>query len=320
MNRRVHGGPDGAGAARFDFSTNANACGPCPQALAAVRAADAARYPDPASTRLRTALAAFHGVAQERIVPAASASEFIFRITAWAARSGIRTAAFPRHAYGDYAQAARAWGLEPRDDGALAWACEPSSPLGQRERPLAPCIARGAVVVLDRAYEPLRLAGDCSVDATQRDRVWQLWSPNKALGLAGVRGAYAIAPEGAERAVAELEALAPSWPLGAHGVALLQAWCDREVQAWLEASRATLRAWKQAQQALCRDLRWTVLAGDANFFVATAPGLAAALPRLRERGVQLRDCASFGLPGHARLCVQPPAAQEALARAWKELA
>lgn len=320
MNERVHGGPDGAGPARFDFSTNANACGPCPQALAAVRDADVGRYPDPASKRLREALAAFHGVATERVVPAASASEFIFRITAWAARGGVRTVALPRHAYGDYAQAARAWGLEPAEDGGLVWACEPSSPLGQQERPLADALARGAVVVLDRAYEPLRLAGACSLATSQLDRVWQLWSPNKALGLTGIRGAYAVAPAGAERAVAELDALAPSWPVGAHGVALLQAWCDPQVQSWLASSRKTLREWKQRQQVLCRDLGWTLQPSDANFFVAAMPGVIAALPRLRERGVQLRDCASFGLPGHVRLSVQAPGAQDALAKAWKEIA
>lgn len=320
MSARVHGGPDGAGAARFDFSTNANACGPCPHALATLEAADAARYPDPASTRLRAALAAFHGVAVERVVPAASGSECIFRITAWAARSGIRRVALPRHAYGDYAQAAQAWGLVAGDDGELAWACEPSSPLGQQERALADCIAAGTIVVLDRAYEPLRLSGNGSLAASQLERVWQLWSPNKALGLTGIRGAYAIAPAGAERSAAELEGLAPSWPLGAHGVALLQAWCDPAVQSWLEASRVTLREWKQRQQVLCRDLGWTVLPSDASFFVARVPGLATALPRLRERGVQLRDCASFGLPGHARVSVQSPEAQDALARAWKEAA
>ena len=31
-----HGGPDGQGAAPDDFSTNSNACGPCPDALAVV--------------------------------------------------------------------------------------------------------------------------------------------------------------------------------------------------------------------------------------------------------------------------------------------
>ena len=34
------------------------------------------------------------------------------------------------------------------------------------------------------------------LDAARRDRVWQLWTPNKALGLTGVRAAYAITPRG----------------------------------------------------------------------------------------------------------------------------
>lgn len=310
--KRVHGGPDAQGVAQHDFSTNANACGPCPQALAAVRAADVSRYPDPALTRLRAVLAGFHGVAVERVVPAASASEFIFRITAWAAQQGVREVALPPHAYGDYAAAAQAWGLAPAADARLVWACEPSSPLGQAQHALR--CAADAIVVLDRAYEPLRLSGQGTVDA---DRAWQLWSPNKALGLTGVRGAYAIAPAGTDTSA--LEALAPSWPLGADGVAMLQAWCEPPVQQWLAGSRATLREWKARQLVLCRDLGWQPQASDANFFVARVPGLDSALPGLRLRGIQMRDCASFGLPGHARLGVQPPAAQDALARAWQEL-
>lgn len=319
MNARVHGGPDALGSARHDFSTNANACGPCPRALAAVRAADFGRYPDPASTRVKAVLADFHGVEPARILPAASASEFIFRIMAWAARRGARQVALPVHAYGDYAHAAAAWGLAVADEARLAWACEPSSPLGQPDTGLARHLAAGATVVLDRAYEPLRLSGR-ALAAESLHRVWQLWTPNKALGLTGVRGAYAIAPVNAASEAAELEALAPSWPLGADGEAMLLAWCEPGVQDWLAESRATLRAWKSRQEVLCRDLGWEPLASEANFFTARVPGLAQALPQLRERGLRLRDCASFGLPGHARLGVQPPPAQDALAQAWKEIA
>ncbi len=68
---RLHGGPDAQGVPRWDFSTNANACGPCPTALAALYQADAQHYPDPAYTALRAALAGFHGVAIERVVVAA---------------------------------------------------------------------------------------------------------------------------------------------------------------------------------------------------------------------------------------------------------
>ena len=85
----LHGGPDASGIPAHDFSTNSNACGPCPVALAAVRQADATRYPDPAYTALRAQLAAFHDVAPQRIVLAGSASEFIHRITALAVRCGV---------------------------------------------------------------------------------------------------------------------------------------------------------------------------------------------------------------------------------------
>ena len=84
---RIHGGPDRHGAALHDFSTNSNACAPCPAALQAVRQADASQYPDASYTALRGQLAGFHGVDAARVVLAGSASEFIFRITALAAQT-----------------------------------------------------------------------------------------------------------------------------------------------------------------------------------------------------------------------------------------
>lgn len=323
MNRS-HGGPDALGVPRWDFSTNANACGPCPQALAAVRQADAARYPDPAYTALRERLGLRHGVAPWRVVLAASASEFIARITAWVARQGAGRFWQPAQAYGDYARAARAWGLAPVAEPAraqLLWACDPSSPQGAAQPGLDVLATNQGVVVLDRAYEPLRLQGALRLAPPALDRLWQLWSPNKALGLTGVRAAYAIAPRGAEAAVRELDALAASWPLGAHGVALLEAWCEPAVQDWLAGSLQTLRSWKARQLALCTALGWDCLPGDANFFCArpAVHDVADALARLRGRGIKLRDAASFGLAGQVRLATLPPAAQDALAEAWPQI-
>lgn len=321
----VHGGPDHGGAAAHDFSTNGNAVGPCPSVRDALREADAARYPDPAYTDLRRELARFHRVAPERIVIAASASEFIQRITAAFAQSGGRCVRLPAHAYGEYAASARAWGLEiaplteAPDQAALRWCCEPSSPLGQAQPALAAQAAAGGLCVLDLAYEALRLEGRSSFDAAARDRAWQLWTPNKALGLTGVRAAYAIAPAGAdaEPMLQRLARLAPSWPVGAHGVALLHGWTGDAAQAWLAQSLDTLRDWKRRQYALCESLGWECLPSDANFFCARTerpyPRLAEAL---RADGVKLRDCASFGLAGHVRLGVLPPASQAALKAAW----
>ena len=317
-----HGGTDGLGAAPNDFSTNSNACGPCPMALAAVQQADATRYPDPAYTALRAQLAVFHGVAPARIVLAGSASEFIHRITALAVRRGAGAVAVPAHGYGDYAQAARAWGLvfchAPGTGAALQWACEPSSPLGRSDTALAAWLQDGsgqdALRVLDCAYHPLRLEGHAPPPG-RLGSVWQLWTPNKALGLTGVRAAYAIAPQGCEADAAALVALAPSWPVGAHGVALLQAWVQPRVQHWLAECLGVLRDWKARQLALCDALGWEVLPGSqANYFCARPPvaDLPALLHALRAQGIKLRDCASFGLPGVVRMGVLAPESQDAL--------
>lgn len=345
MTPRIHGGPDALGVPRFDFSTNSNACGPCPGALAAVQQADASHYPDASYAILRAQLAEFHGVDGQRVLLAGSASEFIFRITACVAQQGGHQISLPPHSYGDYAQAAQAWGLRvaTRPDAAqLVWACEPSSPLGQahtlwpqwllksgapQDRTVAPAGAGSTRVfervdsvplVLDRAYEPLRLSGTPSLTDAQLAHVWQLWTPNKALGLTGVRAAYAIAPLGWQAMATELENLCPSWPVGAHGVAMLQAWVQPETQAWLADSLQTLRDWKTRQITLLQTLGWDCLPSDTPFFCARpAPG--CDLSALRAAGIKLRDATSFGLPGHVRVSVQPPQAQDALQNAIQDL-
>ena len=334
----IHGGPDALGVPLHDLSTNANACGPYPPAEQAVRGADARHYPDPAYTALGAQLAAWHGVAPGRIVLGASGSELIQRISGAVALQAGQGAAvwLPAHAYGDYARAAQAVGLQHSDDAAraaLLWACEPSSPLGQPHAGLLEQVAAlrdGQALVLDQAYEPLRLQGAPSLDAAALDHVWRLITPNKALGLTGVRAAYLIAPHAADAALlARLRALAPSWPLGAHGVALLQIWPTPDAQDWLQDCRTTLRAWKARQMDLLTAAGWRVESSDANFFVAARAGLAGAegrfdmktvLEELRRHGFKLRDCASFGLPGHVRLAVVAPGVQDALMAALRDIA
>lgn len=324
---RVHGGADALGVACFDFSTNSNACGPCPQSLHDVQQADTTHYPDPDYLDLRQALADFHAVDVRRIVLAGSASEFIFRISALAAQTAnaqgeIAQVWLPACAYGDYAYAAQAWGLRQAQDpqaAQLLWACEPSSPLGQAHavwpdwlhQPHSTPQTPDAQLVLDCAYLPLQLQGQSSLTDAQRDRVWCLWTPNKALGMTGVRAAYAIAPLHAEAAVQSLQTLAPSWPVGAHGVAMLNNWVQEDTQAWLAQSLSQLIVWKQRQLAALTHLGWDCLPSLANFFCARAP-IDLDVPALRSAGIKLRDAASLGLPGFFRLAVLPPEAQDAL--------
>lgn len=329
----VHGGPDGLGNPTHDFSTNCNATGPCLIALAAVQTADPTRYPDPGYQALIARLADWHQVDPNRIVLAASGSDFITRVTALQAQSPLasdrcKDVWMPPHAYGDYARAAANWGLRQTahcEQAGLLWACDPSSPLGQAQAGL--CVMADRLdadhqrAVLDLAYAPLRLSGALALSAAQREHFWQLHTPNKALGLAGVRAAYAIAPDtpqGQDDARL-LRARAPSWVLGAHGVALLQAWTEVSVQAWLADSLPTLRHWKTRQQALCAAAGWQVHPSDSAFFCARPPediALPGLLRHLRERDIKLRDTTSFGLPGAVRLGVLPPSSQDALIAAY----
>jgi histidinol-phosphate aminotransferase len=318
----LHGGPDAEGLPRWDFSTNANACGPAPLALAAVQEADPRFYPDPHYTQLRRALGDFHGVDAQRIGIAASASEFIQRLSMVVALHQPGAAvAWPQPGYGDYGRAALAAGLSHATaaNAALLWHTAPSSPLGELQ-PLPPH-RNDAIVVLDRAYAPLQLSG---VAPEWPGAAWQLHSPNKALGLTGVRAAYAVAPDTAAAMpwLQRLHALAPSWPIGAHGVAMLQAWVHPDVQTWIHQSLHTLRDWKAAQFRHCLHMGWYSEPSHTPFFVAHWPSVdvppALLLKRLRNRGVKLRDATPLGLLGAVRLSVQPPQAQQALVQAWQE--
>lgn len=323
-HQRAHGGPCADGAARWDFSTNANAAGPCPMALRAVRQADPARYPDPGYHALRERLAAWHGVAPQRVLMAASASEFIQRVTAVSARLAPGPVALPARAYGDYAAAAAACGRETLIEGAfgetaratLRWCADPSSPLGE---PVPPPADLGRVItVLDCAYSPLQLLGLPAWPQAAKDRVFQLHSPNKALGLTGVRGAYALAPaQGTgwhQRLVDALRAAEPSWPLGTHAVALLTAWTEPDTQCWLAGSRAVLREWTRELRSGLQALGLAPQPSITPFLCARRPA-AATDSWLRARGLAVRCTSSFGLPGHVRASAQPPEATAALLEA-----
>lgn len=324
---RVHGGPDTLGVARWDFSTCANAAGPCPQALAAVQGADTTRYPDGAGAAVRRALADLHGVEPWRVLAAASASEFIQRCTVVSARLWPGAVGVPVLAYGDYAAAARACGRALRvgacggDEAVtLDWHAEPSSPLGQDS---APPPRRGRCpAVLDAVYAPLRLCGTATWPVETLDQVFVLHSPSKALGLSGVRGAYAVAPRDAawdvQAGCAALDAAAPSWPWSAHAEAMLASWATRAVQRWVASSRETLAEWKADLREQLAARGFTLWPSVAPHFVAR-PARPLDAARLRAYDVAVRDTTSFGLAGCWRLNAQPPAAQQALMQALQAL-
>lgn len=311
-----HGGPDDGPAVAHDFSTNANPLGPPPGLWQAVQQADRRAYPEPHYRALRRRLGD-----EARVLPTAGGAEGIRRMTLAALLTGRREVWVPQPGFGDYALAAQALRLtvrpyrRPQDicpsAPALVWICEPCNPTGASE---AAWPALDALVVVDTAYEPLRLTGESPVLPAG---AWQLVCPNKALGLTGVRAGYLVAPT-TDEVWAQAVSLAPSWVLSAEGVALLTHWPDDDTQQWLASARTTLRDWTVAQRHLLSSFGWEQGSSCTPFWLARPPhdGL---LPRLRQQGIKLRDATSFGLPGWVRVSTQPPASQQALQEALKQI-
>lgn len=343
MDIAVHGGPDSGPPIPHDFSSNANPLGAPESVMQAIQSADRQRYPDPHYLALRESLGQALCVPATRVLPTAGSSEAIRRLTLAAQVRGVRQVLLPQPGYGDYGSAALALGLQVQRymsgqdllermsmlaEPALAWLCEPCNPTGASlPAPFWPTLAelasqRGVALALDRAYEPLRLVGQDPVPAAVADQCWQLCSPNKALGLTGVRAGHVIAPvSGLKPGLADaFEALAPSWVLSAEGVAMLQAWYQADAQAWLARSRETLALWMGSQRAALARLGWHGPPSVVPFMLAEVPArpgmpphdASALLTHLRTQGIKLRDAGSFGLPGWVRLSAQPPSSQQAL--------
>ncbi len=96
------------------LSSNENPFGPSPHAVAAMQAvvAQGHRYPDPASTVLREALAAIHGIAADRIICGTGSDELLHLLAGAFASVGDEVL-FARHSFIVYELAARRVGATP---------------------------------------------------------------------------------------------------------------------------------------------------------------------------------------------------------------
>src|SRR6202034_3005794 len=246
----VHGGTDSLPDPRYDFSTNANPLGPCPIVLARVRNADVTRYPDPLYARLREVLAAFHRTSPERIVVGAGASELILRL--------IRCIDGPVRqlvpTFSEYGLGARLAGrrlMSARSTAAflraqsarpgVGFVCWPNNPTGELwPLEFVSAAAAAGPLVVDMAYAALCETPHTAAIEAAAAGAYRLYSPNKAFGLTGVRGAYIITPD-VDRHLANL---APSWVIGRDAVAFLEAACEPRAREWLAQGIPQLKRWR----------------------------------------------------------------------------
>jgi histidinol-phosphate aminotransferase len=319
----VHGGTDSMPEPRYDFSSNANPLGPCPSVLAAVRSADVTRYPDPAYTHVRATLAAHHQTTPDRIVVGAGASELILRL--------IRHIDGPVQqlvpTFSEYARGARLAGrrlISARSPGTflraqsahpgIGFLCWPNNPTGDLwSTEFVSAASAAGPLVVDMAYVPLCDAHHVAAIEAAAAAAYRMYSPNKAFGLTGVRGAYVITP----RTDRYLANLAPSWVIGRDAVALLESATESPARLWLQHGMPQLKRWRTRLARSLEQLGLPVREGPATFLLAKVGNATQVTARLRRHDVRVRDGTSFGLRQWIRLSAQPPGAQKALLTALK---
>jgi len=340
----VHGAVDPAAlraegvdpAALTDFSSNQSPLGAAPGVAAAVASAVVDAYPDPHATELTARLAERHGVDPAQVVCGNGSTELI-RLVAQLALAPGDVAVSLAPSFGECEVATRLAGARLEEvrlvhagDGAgffcdepalgaaldahrprLCWLCSPNNPTGAAlPAALIAALVAGfpaTLFVLDEAYCDLLPEPQWQADLLAAGNLLVLHSMTKYWGLAGLRLGHAVA---APALAAALRAAAPPWSVNAAaqaaGVAAL---------ADLDHHRRSVDLLTGERERLVAGLRargWVTEPTTAGFFLIHVGDAPAARRALLAQGCLVRDCTSFGLPGHVRVSPRHPAQNDLL--------
>ncbi len=313
----------------IDFSTNTNPYGPPPAAQAAMRQAlesAAGRYPDRQALGLRRAISAHLNVPIESILAGNGSAELLW-LTALAYLETGDAALMIGPTFGEYAQAARITGAQvsfwtaqaedgftPRPEGIadalarshyrLVFICNPNNPTGQFLDPAH--LAEWAdgnpdtLFVIDEAYLAFGQQLPSAIPLG-RPNLLVLRSMTKDYALAGMRLGYAVSHP---QVIAALSRVQPPWSVNAlaqaAGIAALGE------TAYVAECMQKLRQAKETLCAALRQLGYAPAPSVVHYFLLPVGNGAVFRASLRPYGLLVRDCASFGLPGFARIAARKP--------------
>lgn len=299
----------------LDLSVNVNPLGTPPEVLEAARAAlsRAGEYPDSQCRALRAAIATLDGVTDAQVFCGNGASDVIFRLAlALKPRAALLTAP----TFSEYEAALRYVGCDCRfhllkkehdfdvtetileeieAPVALVMLCNPNNPTGRvidralLEKILAKCEKIGAILAVDECFLPLAQSGRGLADLLSgHPNLVLLRAFTKTYALAGLRLGYALASESHITALQEAGA---AWNVSIPAQEAGIACCARP--DWPEEGRKLARALRASMQEGLAACGCEVIAGEANYLLFRAPGVADLKERLLKRGILIRSCANF---------------------------
>ena len=304
--------------AALDFSVNTNPLGPAPSVLRAIAGADWTRYPGDDEPTLRAAIANHVGVSPDQVVLGNGSVELIWLIALACVRPGD-CVAIAETTFGEYARAARLAAarvvdMQQSNQARLTFVCNPNNPDGAYQpRPAMEQLAQrtSGVLAIDEAYVGFLDQRWDSAALLELGNVVVLRSMTKDHALPGLRLGYGFAPREIAQA---LESVRPPWSVNAGALRAGLAALEPAAQAHVAAARDVVQAARRLLTQGFERRGFNVRQSEANFVlveVGDATGFRRALLRY---GVVVRDCTSFGLPGHVRVaCKRPAECQRLLA-------
>ena len=274
-------------AAVLDLSASLNPVAPDPGEVVAKHLDALGRYPDPASATAE--LAAVIAVGPDRLLLTNGGAEAIALVAAEVGGGADEP---------DFA-------LHPRGDGGPRWRSNPHNPSGR----LAAADERAGV--WDEAFYQLATGRWTRGDA--EDGAVVVGSLTKLFACPGLRLGYVVGPD--PELIERIRGRQPEWAVNGLAVAAVpDLLATADLPDWA-AAVARLRA---DLTALLDEHDLDPQPSDANYVLCARAGVLR--DRLAPHAVLVRDCTSFGLPGHARVAVPDEAGLDRLANALEATA
>ncbi len=315
------------------LNTNESPLGPSPRVLEAIRAeaADTLRlYPDPEATRLREALAAYHGVRPEQVFVGNGSDEVLAHVFAGLLKHDAPLL-FPDVTYSFYPSYCRLFGIAhatvPLDAAMRVRVADYRRPAGaiivaNPNAPTGVALPRSEIatlldehrdipVVVDEAY--VDFGGETAIPlvATHPNLV-VVHTMSKSRALAGLRIGYAIADATLVEALTRVKDSFNSYPLGRPAQA--GAIASLADEAYFQQGRARVIASRERLTRGLAELGFAVLPSSANFVFARHPAHegAALAAALRRQAILVRHFPLPRIADYLRITVNTDANTERL--------
>lgn len=311
----------------LDFSSNINPYGPSPSVRTAIQAADVRTYPDRDSVELKRSIAAIYNIPIDNILIGNGASELIWLLCFAFIQPGEPVLVF-MPTFGEYARCASLMGamiesIEAPPENHFIWPldkiektielinprlifiCNPNNPTGTgidydellalvKDHP-------NTKFIIDEAYIEFTTRIK-SLIGNELKNLIVLRSLTKYYALAGLRLGFIY---GDPEIIQKTTNVRPSWNINAAaqaaGVAAIKSH---------DELMNSLSLLAESEQYLIENLNQNGYAthqSNTHFFLTkVGSGAKFRYRLLTEHRIQVRDCASFGLPEYVRISTQLP--------------